>query len=215
MTMAEPSGGRILRVRAAEGGARLLITLETGEGTGKETLSVFASRISQVPVVGEIGAVALTRLRHEAQISTALGVGLRSLAASGGSRVRLMQKLCSRGIAQEAAEEAVRELAARGYLRENESAMREAERALAKLWGNRRILSDLRAKGYNEEVLRPVRARLADEDSVARCCRLMQKRRMTLPDSEPEAARLMASLMRYGYTQEEIRAACKDLNKKQ
>lgn len=210
MTMADAGMGKILRVRAADGGARLLITLEAGENAPRETLAVYAARLSHLPTVGEIGAAALSHLRRESAVCAALGIGLRSLAASGGSRVRLLQKLRARGIEEDAAEEAVRELAARGYLKENESAMREAERGLTKLWGNRRILADLRAKGYNEEVLRPVRARLADEDSVARCKRLLSRKRIiTLENAGVD--KLIASLLRFGYSQQEIREALRDL----
>ncbi len=205
----EADRARVLRVRAADGGARLCITLELSdaEGAWHETLTVFASRLSRAPQIGEIEKEELSQLRREAALCEALAMGLRSLGAGGGSEEHLARKLRARGVAPQTAKEATRELAQRGYLDEEAAAVREVERALSKLRGNRRILAELRTKGYGEDAMNAARERLSGEDSVARCRRLLQKKRRTVRENEENADKLIASLMRYGYTVSEIRAA--------
>ena len=197
----------ILNVRAADGGARLVLTLEcASDGEKKrETLSVLTARMKGVPKKGAIDADTYELLRREHALCAALATGLRSLSAGGGSCLQLRQKLCGKGVSRDIAEEAVRELCEKGCLDERAGALSCAQSGLRKLWGDRRILADLRAKGYGEEALLAAQERLREEDGTARLVRLLQKRRFDAENPE----KLIASLMRYGYTRTEIRAALK------
>ena len=205
----EATSAKLLRVRAADGGARLCLVVEMtdGEDTWREALTVFAARLDRVPTLGELDIETLALLRREDALATALAMGLRSLGAGGSSEQHLARKLRAKGVAGEVAREAVEELSSRGYLDETDAAVREAERGLAKLWGDRRILAELRAKGYGDEALQAARERLRDEDGAARCCRLLQKKHVDVTDDPTATQKLIAALMRYGYTATEIRAA--------
>jgi SOS response regulatory protein OraA/RecX len=200
----------ILSVRAADGGARLILTVEsvTDDNKTRETLVLLTSRLSHMPQKGRIDADKLAFLRNEHALCGALDTGLRSLAASGGSSLQLRQKLCAKGVARDVAAQAAAQLCEKGYLQEEKNALAAAERDLRKLWGDRLILADLRAKGYGEQALSAVRAFLEGEDGVARCARLIQKRHL-LPCDADNADKMLAALMRYGYTRTEIRAALK------
>ena len=200
---------KLLRVRAADGGARLcrVVELTDGEDTWRETLTVFAARLDRVPATGELDTETLALLRREDALSTALAMGLRSLGAGGSSEQHLARKLRAKGVEGYVAREAVAELSSRGYLDETDAAVREAERGLVKLWGDRRILTELRAKGYGDEALQAARVRLRREDGVLRCRRLLQKKHVAVADDPVAAQKLIASLMRYGYTTAEIRTA--------
>ncbi|MBR6727511.1 MAG: RecX family transcriptional regulator [Clostridia bacterium] len=202
---------RICGVRAADGGAHLLIDVEyLQDGEKKrEHLALMTARLAHLPEVGAISAEGLAELRREAEVCAAIGAGLRCLGAGGSSKRRLVEKLRLRGFDFATANAATEELAEKGYLREEESALREAEKDLAKLWGDRRILSDLQAKGYNGGALQYAKARLRSEDSVARCAQLIRKRRMALPADEAEARKFFAALVRYGYSPEEIKKVLK------
>jgi SOS response regulatory protein OraA/RecX len=207
MTMADLI--EILCVRAADGGARLILTLEceiAGEKR-RETLSVLTARMSRVPQKGEIDASAFAFFHREHALCAALAMGLRSLPAGGGSCLQLRQKLCGKGVPRDVAEDAVQTLCEKGYLNERESALAAAEADLRKLWGDRRILADLRAKGYDEQALFAVRELLAGKDGAARLVRLLQKRHFDMEDPD----KLIASLMRYGYTRAEIRTALREI----
>lgn len=197
-------------MRAADGGARLCLTVECAdeEGTWREALSLYTARLSKMPVTGEISAEQLAFYRRENAVGEALSLGLRSLSYSTQSEELLVQKLCRKGAERGAAREAVRELSKRGLLVEEDAAVREAERGLSKLWGNKRILAEIRAKGYGEAAFEAARVRLEKEDGVLRCKKLLAKRRMArMPADVKEASRVMAFLVRYGYSAAEIRAA--------
>lgn len=203
---------RICSVRAADGGSHLLLTAkvcEAGEER-QETLVLLTARLSHMPHVGEVDSAEWLELCREAEISSAMDAGLRCLGAGGSSRRRLIEKLRLRGFSAEIAGIATAELAEKGYLREEESALREAEKGMAKLWGNRRILADLSAKGYHGGALKYAEAALRSEDSVIRCAKLIRKRRMVLPTDEAEARKFFAALMRYGYSAEEIKKAVRN-----
>lgn len=199
----------IREVRAAEGGARLLVELverETGEA---QWLSLLCARLSRLPQKGDVSPETVCDLRREAAVCDAISAGLRALSAVGCSPRHLIQKLRARGFDADAASEAVTELTEKGYLKEEEGALREAEKGLAKLWGDRRILADLQAKGYGGGALQYAVARLRAEDGAARCAALLRKRRMALPTDEVQARKLFAALARYGYTASEIGRALK------
>ena len=200
----------ISHLRAADGGARLILGIErtrAGE-TEKETLTVFSARFSRAIRAGEITEEEYEKFRHEADYCEAVGVAMRSVGAGAESRARLLQKLRMRGIAPDIAEGAADELARRGYLNEIAGAVREAERGIAKYWGDRRILADLRAKGYPETAREAAKKRLAEENPEARLQELLRRRHTRPPQDEKEAAKLFAALTRYGYEPAQIKAAC-------
>ena len=195
----------ILSVRAADGGARLILQTESEVGgeVCRESLTVLSSRMKNVPQKGSCDEDALLFLRREHALCAALATGLRSLAAGGCSCVQLRQKLCQKGVARDVAEDTVQVLCEKGYLNERESALAAAECDLRKLWGDRRIMADLRAKGYGDESLLAVSELLESKDGAARCARLLEKRRFDTESTD----KLVAALMRYGYTRAEIRTA--------
>ena len=127
----------LLSVRAADGGARLILTLEceTASGKRRETLSVLTARMPRVPQKGAVDADTFALLHREHALCAALAMGLRSLSAGGGSCLQLRQKLCAKGVARDVAEDAVQVLCEKGYLNERESALAAAEADLRKLWG--------------------------------------------------------------------------------
>ena len=196
-------------LRAADGGARLILGIEltrAGE-TERETLTVFSARFSRAIRVGEITEEEYEGYRHEADYCEAVGIAMRSVGAGTESRARLLEKLRVRGIGADIAREAAEELARRGYLNEIAGAVREAERGLAKYWGDRRILADLRAKGYPDMAREAAKKRLSEEDPVARLQMLIRRRHIRAPQDEKEAAKLFASLVRYGYEPSQIKKA--------
>ncbi len=199
-------------MRAADGGARLLLQIEIkGEaGTRNEMLCVFASRLSHIPRCGTLTEAEYAGLCEESELTKAMDIGLRLLGANGASHMQLVQRMRQRGVKSAIAEAAARELAARGYLNECAGALREAEKGLAKLWGNRRILADVRAKGYGDAALDCVAELLAGENTSLRCAKLIKRRHMVLPHEDAALSRFVASLMRYGYTVSEIKQALRE-----
>ena len=212
MTTADPA--RLLRVRAADNGAVLYFTVEYvgDDGPTHEELCVFSARLDRVPGVGAIDASTLELLLREDAMYRAMRTGMQALSAADCSAQRLVYKLFTKGFARELAQSAVRELARAGYLDERRGALREAERGVTKLWGDRRILGDLRAKGYGTEALSAACDYLAGENAEERCRRLVKKRRIVLPEDRYGREKVIAALLRYGYTPGTVRAVlCVDV----
>lgn len=196
-------------MRASDGGARLLLHIKISQGdeVRQEILAVFAARLSHVPQCGALGEDEYEDLVAESKMTGALDMGLRLLGAGAVSQQRLIQKMRQRGVGKEIAAAAAAELFARGYADEAAGALREAEKGIGKLWGDRRILLDVRAKGYGEASLAAVKKFLLTQNAVKRCEKLITRRHMTLPSGEAERSRFVASLVRYGYTVREIKQA--------
>ena len=186
-------GATLVAVRAAASGARVFLDVESAEG--RESFCVLTARLSRLPVPGALTAEQFAFLRKEAELTKAVESGLRSLGSCGSSERHLAEKLRARGISPKTAAEASAFLRAQGLLRENEGAVRTAERDLQKLWGNRRILADLTQKGYDKEALAAARERLAREEETTRCCHLIGK----LQRSGKDAAAIARTLAHFGY----------------
>ena len=199
-------------MRAADGGARLLLMIRVESESGKrdEALSVFTARLYATPRLGALSEEEYLFFARESEMTKAMDMGLRFLGAGSASCLQLMTKMRQRGIKKEVAEAAVEALLARGCLFEQEGAFTEAQKGLKKLWGDRRILADVRAKGYGEEAIAGVVALLRSENAPLRCKKLIKKRHMVLPTEDRAVARFVASLVRYGYTVSEIKQALRE-----
>lgn len=200
---------RICDLRAADGGARYIVAVERSSANERvrEEHTVLAARFEKPPEKRELDEAEYAILCREAEICDAIGMGMRMLGAGNNSRLRLWQKLRAKGVCAEAAEVAVREIVQRGFLDEIAGAVREAERGMEKYWGDRRILADIKAKGYPETACRAAAKRLAEEDPVARMLALLRRRRIAKPRDEKEAAKLFAALTRFGYNAGQIKDA--------
>ena len=201
---------RITRVRAAHGGALVLIEVKIGEDT-PEVLTLLAARLPKLPVCGEISPEELSFLREEAAFCRALELGLQALGRGALSGAVLVSRLQRRGVSLKVAREVAAELVARGFMDESAGALAEARQCVRKLWGNRRILLQLRAKGYGDGACRAALGWLENEDAVARCVALISRRYAGFPEDEAARERLVARLVRYGYTPREIQAAMKSV----
>ena len=200
---------RLLQIRAADGGAVLCFTVayNDGEGLCKRPLYAFAARLARLPEVGALDAALYELLCREDEVYRAMTQGLRALSGSDPSAAQLRHKLRAGGFSAEITEEVLEALEARGYIDEVRGALCACERELKKLRGDRRILAELRAKGFGDAGLAAVRERLAGENGAARCRTLLRKKRITAPEDPKELQKLIAALVRYGYTSAEIRTA--------
>ena len=108
----------ILGVRAADGGARLILQLECDVGgeVSRESLTVLTTRMKNVPQKGLCDEEAVLFLRREHALCAALAIGIRSLASGGCSQLQLRHRLCQKGVARDVAEDTVRALCEKGYL---------------------------------------------------------------------------------------------------
>jgi len=121
----------------------------------------------------------------------------------------LVDKLRHRGFSDEVAEYAASYMQKNGYLKENNDAEREAECCVEKLWGKKRIMMHLHQKGYDGEAFAAAMAYLETVDFVELCVKLIRQKYRTLPKDEKERQKVIAGLVRHGYTFSEIKDAAK------
>lgn len=124
------------------------------------------------------------------------------------SQKRLAQKLRTKGVEDEIAKDVAWELSQEGYLNEQSDALREAERGVAKLWGEKRIAADLRAKGYDGEAVREAMETLRqDMDFCELCATRIQTSFGEISEDARQRQKQIASLERAGFSFSQIRSA--------
>jgi regulatory protein len=131
------------------------------------------------------------------------------LAFGRNSVKTLTDKLRHRGFSDEIAAETAAYMERNGYIKENGDAEREAECCVNKLWGKKRIMMHLHQKGYDGEAFAAAMAYLETVDFVELCVKLIRQKYRTLPKDEKERQKVIAGLVRHGYTFSEIKDAAK------
>ena len=118
-------------------------------------------------------------------------------------------KLISKGIDRCIAPIAVERIEARGYIAEDASARREAERCAAKLWGESRIRAHLNSKGYGKDAVDDAMFSLEDAgvDFEENCVKLVESKCKCIPTDRLALQKLVASISRYGYSLSEVKNA--------
>ena len=204
----------VTSLRASEDGERVFVRVrERGApgGKGGKTFSLRVEEYAALPLEVRRGMMLsvedVERLEAAAQSSGAYGRGLNILGYGANSAKTLQRKLVQKGYDADAAQRAVDTLSERGYLQEERDAVRMAQQIMRRGRGMRRILQELRAKGYGERALAAAREALAEEDFVQLCCRVARGKMRCRPSDRAESEKLAAYLMRCGFGSTEIREA--------
>ena len=148
----------IISVSALDEGAEILLTVKisNGEGRGeKRKLLLFTEQYLEMGLCrgAVIDADTFDELEKLSRECKAIRKGTDLLAYSASSKVRLAQRLRSKGIDKESAENAADRLQKLGVINEQADIERLVHSDLKKLWGKKRIYSDLSAKGYDREII--------------------------------------------------------------
>ncbi len=143
-----------------------------------------------------------------ASLSRARARAREILSYAGQSRGALVQKLrhydLPDDICEETADWAIREK----LLNERTQALFLAENyPRRKYWGRRRIAADLQAKGYTAEVIAEAVDAVSDEDYARALQVLIEKKFGRIPADPAERQKMVLSLLRLGYTGQEIKDA--------
>ena len=158
---------------------------------------------------GECSRELYDTLEREAEIYTAYRRGLAILGYGACSKRMLTSKLISKGIDRSIAGIAVEKIESRGYIAEDASARREAERCAAKLWGESRIRAHLNSKGYGKDAVDDAMFSLEDAgvDFEENCVKLVESKCKCIPTDKLAMQKLIASISRYGYSLSEVKNA--------
>lgn len=200
----------------AHGADEVAVTFCLSDGVHKETerLLLSAARCADLGLcVGASDEQSFDGALYASRLYDATKRALTMLGFGRYSARMMEYKLVRRGIDAEIATDAVAELIARGYLSSAADALAEAQKGLAKQWGKLRIQASLRQKGYDDGDIRAAIETLEDEgaDFEENCAALIRRRWCDVPRDETEKKKMVAALMRLGYTSSEIRAACRRL----
>ncbi len=204
---------------AARAGDDIAVSFEIKEGehAQRECFVISAALLADLRLsVGECTRECYDTVCQASEVYRAKKRGLNILAYGTASKIGLYRKLLSKGISKDIAKEAVRELAAEGYINADEDALREAEKCVGKLWGKRRIAAALYQKGYTDRQVKAALCDLEDRgtDFSEICAERLRRTNSELPTEPKEKQRLAASLMRYGFSTSEIKDALEILKSK-
>lgn len=205
---------RITSICSRSGGEEtevtFLITSPSGEHSSKESFIISSARYLTLGLeIGVSDTEQYDTVSHEADVWSATKKALYLLGYGACSEKALRIKLVSKGFDKEIAEEAVRVLSGRGLIREDDDAVRVAEKMFSKLWGKKRIISGLYDKGYSAEAVTYAINALDDSgvDYVANCQKLIATRYSFDPSDKQQVSKTFSALMRYGYSASEIKQA--------
>lgn len=227
------SGDVILCVEpAGDEGELLRVTLETAEAAAEATADQSGSRLRREVLVaveqyaalglhpGGIDVATTEALLRAGSLCAAIRKGIDLLSYGDTSARTLAGKLTRRGIDREIAAEAVAYLADKGLLCEEPAALGRATEDARKGWGLRRIRQDLLAHGYTDEAASAALAALGDPDDPSyvdfyeACAEQVRRRsgRNIAPLTDRAAReKLVAALLRQGYSGDEIREAMRSV----
>lgn len=216
----EPRAGRgcaaaITGLRTSDSGRLVVVTVELTDGQHSETRTLRLNTRQYCdlsPVRGPISRGYFAQLEQESRLCEAMRFGERLLAYAPNTPWRLVQKLRRRGFTREEAETAVDRFRQMGIIDEEADLRRETELCLRKLWGAGRIRVHLQTCGFSKESLSALPELLAEVDFAANCAELVRRRYGDIPSDHAGCNRVMAALIRYGYTSSEIRRAARLLS---
>jgi len=202
----------IISVNALDEGAEILLTIKISDGEGrvqKKKLMLFTEQYIELGLSRrkEIDAETFDMIEEMSKKCRAVKKGSDLLSYSASSRVRLASRLRAKGIDKESANEAAELLQRLGAINERADVERLVQLGLKKLWGKKRIFTDITAKGYDRDIISDELNRI-DSDIFAQNCRLLfVKKYKKMPDDPAEQKKIIAALMRYGYSFAEIKQA--------
>ena len=186
----------------------VLISSDEGR-TEKRKLLLFTEQYLELGIRkgSVLDEMAFDKLEELSKKCVAVRKGADLLSYSASSKTRLAQRLRAKGIDKESATEAAEHLEKIGLIDEEVDVERQVSSCLKKLWGRRRIYRELCAKGYDRSIVEAEVSKLDEELMVENCVALLAKKHKTIPDDPEVRKKIVASLVRYGYTFAEIKEA--------
>ena len=200
----------IASITAKNGGAELCVRVRISNGENSETRELFllARQYAELrPQKGEISEDFFEELVSASNVCSAVKRGMYILGYGACSGKNMILKLRSKGFNRETATAAAEHLCELGYINESEDAAREAEKALKKGWGRRRIAAMLCEKGFCGEAVENAMESIGDYDFSSACAAVVRKKFGSVPEDSEGRKKIFAALLRYGYSSAEIKNA--------
>ena len=191
------------------GGVTVKILISDGEHRETRSLVLTESEWARLGfcVGDELNEDNYDALDQSAEYCEAVRRGMDLLSYGANSRDALTVKLQRRGYDKQLARRVATELYERGYINESADAEGIVRACLCRGYGRRRIVIKLRERGYENEVITRVMDEFDDVDYTANCAGMIRKKYKKLPTERAELDKLIAAMVRYGYSYSEIKGA--------
>ena len=145
---------------------------------------------------------------RSAALSRAIARMKGILSYSGVSRRMLIQKLKGYDFSEEICTTAADYAVEHGMVREDVQVEHAIDTYLRrKYWGRRRIAAELSAKGYPREVIESALADIPEEDFMHALHVILERKYGEISADPQEKQKMILSLLRMGYSGNEIKAA--------
>lgn len=189
---------------------QLEVELSQGENSDRRSFKMPRSIFESLGIAeGEITREDMTEIMDADERYRALKKAFDIIAYGRNSRKVLEDKLRHRGFSPQIAHDIAEYMKNHGYIDEDEDATREVDVCVRKLWGSRRILMHLHQKGYGAETINAAKEYMETIDFVDVCVKLVREKYKTLPKDEAERQKVIAAIIRHGFSMNEIKAAAK------
>ncbi len=145
---------------------------------------------------------------RSAALSRAIARMKGILSYSGVSRRMLIQKLKGYDFSEEICTTAADYAVEHGMVQEDVQVEHAVDTYLRrKYWGRRRIAAELSAKGYPREVIESALADIPEEDFMHALHVILERKYGEIPADPQEKQKMILSLLRMGYSGNEIKDA--------
>lgn len=183
---------------------KLKVEMRSDDNTEIKQLYISSSQYYDCgrPQEGQITEEFYDRLETMSQMYDAVRKGAYLLGYSASNKSRLLRKLVSKGISEENASLAVEYLSDKGYIDELSQVKRLILRMADKnMYGKRRIISELFAKGYAREIISEAFESIEDDiDFESNKKELVRAKFEGQDIHDPKVKQKIYSLLRrYGY----------------
>ena len=189
---------------------QLEVELRQGENFDRRSFRMPRSIFESLGISeGEISREDMTEIMDADERYKALKRAFDIVSYGRNSKKALEDKLRHRGFSPEICRDIAEYMKNHGYIDEGEDANREVDLCVKKLWGSRRILMHLHQKGYDSNTINAAKEYMDTIDFVDVCVKLVREKYKTLPKEESERQKVIAAIIRHGFSMSEIKAAAK------
>ncbi len=159
----------------------------------------------------EFGEQEYRKINREAEFSSAVLSGFRSLSCATSSESGMCRKLCKKGFSRDVSARAARYFAEHGYINEKDQIVSEVKYCVSRAYGPNKIRSSLISKGYKSKLISAVMKKL-EGYSFEKCCRkVAEARGISDPSDIKEIDSLQKYLLRCGYDYDCVRKVVSDI----
>lgn len=189
---------------------QLEVELRQGENFDRRSFKMPRSIFESLGISeGELTRENMTDIMDADERYKALKRAFDIIAYGRNSKRILEEKLRHRGFSPEIARDIAEYMKNHGYIDEDEDAIREVDLCVRKLWGSKRILMHLHQKGYDSETIAEAKKHMETINFVDVCVKLVRDKYRTLPKDDAERQKVIAALIRHGFSMSEIKQAAK------